>query len=532
MDIVSYRQTPGGLLLPISARPSMKGYGDAGASRTKRALKSFRAASGGAREDIDPYSGTLRQRSRMLFMAAPIATSAIRTQRTNTIGNGLRLKCRIDAAALGMAPDRADAWERRTEAEFELWAASKRACDATGINDFYSIQQLAFQSWLMSGDCFVLFKRYPAAAFAPYSLRLYVVEADRISTPGSALSLSGFARAKAANGNDVYDGVEVDPNGSIVAYYIRNGGDNPGGYAFAPGDWTRVEAYGAATGLPNILQIMDTERPDQYRGVPYLSQIIESVLQTRRYTESELDAAVVQSMFTAFIKTDADTAENPFNETNGVERRDPNDYHIGAGTVEVMNPGESVEFADPKRPNTNFGGFIASVAEQAGAALEIPADLLLKRFNASYSASRAALLEAWKAFKMRRAWFTSDFCQPVYEAWLSEAVALGRVAAPGFFASAGVRAAWLGAEWIGPSQGQLDPVKEITAEVLAIEQGITTREQATVKLNGGSWDANMQKLEQENKRLAAAQGGSATDGAPVTGQLRAVLREMLKDEVL
>jgi lambda family phage portal protein len=513
------------MLLPLSAQPSMKGYGDAGASRTKRALKSFRAASGGAREDIDPYNGTLRQRSRMLFMAAPIATSAIRTQRTNTIGNGLKLKCRIGAAALGMTPERADAWERRTEAEFELWAASKRACDATGINDFYSIQQLAFQSWLMSGDCFVLFKRYPAAPLTPYALRLYVVEADRVCTPGTALSLSGSARAKAANGNDIYDGVEVDPNGSIAAYYVCN--DPPGGYASAPGDWTRVEAYGAATGLPNILQIMDTERPDQYRGVPYLSQIIESVLQTRRYTESELDAAVVQSMFTAFIKIEADTTENPFNETNDVERRNPYDYHIGAGTVEVMNPGESVEFADPKRPNTNFGGFIASVAERVGAALEIPADLLLKRFNASYSASRAALLEAWKAFKMRRAWFASDFCQPAYETWLSEAVARGRIAAPGFFASAGVRAAWLGAEWIGPSQGQLDPVKEINAEVLAIEQGITTREQATVKLNGGSWDANMQKLEQENKRLAAAQGGNA-EGSPAAEQLRAVLREMLK----
>ena len=38
-------------------------------------------------------------------------------------------------------------------------------------------------------------------------------------------------------------------------------------------------AYGEKTGLPNILQVMDSERPDQYRGVPYLAPVIEPLLQ-------------------------------------------------------------------------------------------------------------------------------------------------------------------------------------------------------------------------------------------------------------
>ncbi len=71
--------------------------------------------------------------------------------------------------------------------------------------------------------------------------------------------------------------------------------------------------------------------------------------------------------------------------------------------------------------------------------MEIPRDLLLKEFNASYSASRAALMEAWDTFRMYRNWFVDDFCNPVYEMWLSEAVASGRVSAPGFFADPLVR---------------------------------------------------------------------------------------------
>ncbi len=34
-------------------------------------------------------------------------------------------------------------------------------------------------------------------------------------------------------------------------------------------------------------------------------------------------------------------------------------------------------------------------------------------------------MDAWEDFRMRRKWFVDDFCQPVYEVWLAEAVARG-----------------------------------------------------------------------------------------------------------
>jgi len=275
---------------------------------------------------------------------------------------------------------------------------------------------------------------------------------------------------------------------------------------------------------------MDSERPEQYRGVSYLAQVIEPLLQMRRYTESELMAALVESFFTAFIKTEANPNDMPFNEVSPQDQvsRDPNEYEMGPGVINIMNPGEDVTFADPKRPSNGFDAFMRALCEQVGAALEIPADLLLKAFNASYSASRAALLEAWKAFKMRREWFTSDFCRPIYEIWMSEAVAKGRISAPGFFTDPIIRAAWLGSEWIGPSQGQLDPVKEITAEILAIGEGITTREQATIKLNGGHWDSNIEELARENQRLAEA---SPSNQAAIGGQMQMKTSEIIRSVV-
>lgn len=499
------------MYLPDDVRPQNKGYGEAGASWRKRAVKGFNAPSGSSHEDIDFNNYTLRQRSRMLYMAAPVATSAIKTNRTNVVGVGLRLKSRIDREVLGLTPEQAEEWQKTIEREFNLWAKDKRACDATGMNNFYGLQQLALVSWLLSGDCIGLIKQYPVTRLLPYSLRVHLIESDRIATPGgygSGGSVTYTTGRNPDNGNTIYDGVEVDSNGMVVAYHIRSN------YPFELGapttTWARVLAYQEHTGLPNVLHIIDTERPDQYRGVSYLAQVIEPLLQIRRYTESELMAAVVESFYTAFIKTEAPTDENPFNQTDPDvpgEPKGPNDYSMGPGQVNVMAPGESVEFANPTHPNGSFDKFVAAISAQVGAALEVPADLLLKQFNSSYSASRAALLEAWKAFKMRREWLADDFCRPCYEVWMSEAVARGRIYAPGFFDNPTIRAAYLGSEWLGPSQGQLDPVKEITAEILACSEGFSTHEQSTIRLNGGQWDANVEQLQRENEKL----GGNAPD---------------------
>lgn len=527
-------QNPQGARKPHTGSPQNKGYSEAGASRRKKSLKGFTARSGSPREDIDWNNYTLRQRGRMLSMSTPIAKSAITTNRTNVIGMGLQLKSKIDHEALGMTPEKAADWQRKTEKEFALWADNKRACDATGVNDFYSMQQLAFSSWLTSGDVFVVIKQYETTPLMPYGLRLHIVEADRVRTPYKTGHFITDGRAK--NGNKIFDGVEVNSDGAIVAYYVHN--TYPGEVGAEPEDFVRVEAYGELTGLPNILQVMDSERPEQYRGVTYLAPVIEPLLQLRRYTDAELTAANIESCFAAFIKTTAGTADNPFNEVgwgdvDGVPSgtpevsRDPNEYELGPGTVNIMEPGEDVVFADPKRPAGGFDNFVSAVATQVGAALEIPKDLLMKAFNASYSASRAALLEAWKAFQMRRKWFTSDFCRPVYEIWLSEAVARGRILAPGFFTNASIRKAYLGSEWIGPSQGMLDPTKEIEAEVLAIAHGFSTHEQSTIKLNGGQWQDNVAQLAIENDQLSEALPDER-EPDPITQAVGTIVSEITK----
>ena len=124
------------------------GYDESGASHSKNSMKGWNASSKSPQEDIDRNLHTLRQRSRSLMMSAPIAVSAIKTNRTNIVGVGLKARPTVDRAVLGISEAEAKAWEDKTGREFELWAKSKH-CDSTKINNFYEMQQIACLSWLM-----------------------------------------------------------------------------------------------------------------------------------------------------------------------------------------------------------------------------------------------------------------------------------------------------------------------------------------------------------------------------------------------
>jgi lambda family phage portal protein len=420
-----------------------------------------------------------------------------------------------------MSEEEADKWEQSVEREFSLWADSLH-CDALRLNNFYELQQLAQLAWLQSGDCFALLKQDKALPYMPYGLRLHLIEADRICTPNTlnnVVSDGIYAiETTGSNGNRIVSGVEIDNSGAVVAYHIAN--RYPQSFYLtnnlAPLNWTRVEAFGKLTGRRNILHLMESERPEQRRGVPFLAPVVESLKQLTRYTEAELMAAVVTGMFTVFIKSDGPSSDLPLGSMIPEEQQvssDPVSYELGNGAINILQPGEDVVEANPGRPNTAFDGFVNAMCRYIGAALEIPQELLQKAFQSSYSAARAALLEAWKMFKMRRAWMANDFCQPIFEEWLSQAVALGRVKAPKFFDDPAIKKAWCGAEWNGPAPGMLDPLKEVNAAEKRVSNGFSTREQETMEMNGGNFDRNIQQAKREQKLMKEV--GLGAEGKPI-----------------
>lgn len=471
------------------------GYGQHGASYSKKSLLGWITSGRSADEDIADNIDTLRSRSRDLYMGTPIATSAIKTIRTGVVTSGLMLLPTPDFEYLGMSEEETEKLRADILREWEMWAETQD-CDAARQCTFYQLQSLVLISALMSGDVFVTMPIIPRVG-SVYDLRVSVIEADRVCDP-----------AQKPYDRNIVEGVEVDKYGAPVAYYIAKNhpGAIPRNLKDYQQEWKRVPVFGAATGRRNVLHIMsDMERPGQRRGVPFLAPVMESLKQLGRYSDAELMAAVVSGMYSVFIKST--TPDMPMPGMIPAEMqvdRDPQSYELGNGAIIALGENESIEVANPGRPNTAFDGFVQSVCRQIGAALELPHEILLKEFTASYSASRAALLEAFKMYKRVRENFTASFCQPIYVEWLTEAVAKGRISAPGFFDDPAIRAAYCRADWVPDSHGQLDPLKEANAAKVRVEEGFSTREREAAELTGMRYNTIIAaRAREEQKRKDA-----------------------------
>lgn len=222
-------------------------------------------------------------------------------------------------------------------------------------------------------------------------------------------------------------------------------------------------AFYGSSGRRNVLHLMHMERPDQTRGVPWLAPIIAKVKQLDRYSDAEVDAAVNAAANAVFATMDPDAFSDLFDaDAQGayIDNAKRWDGTIESGRVISTLPGETITSPTPGRPNPAFEQFFLAMNNEIAMGLGLPRDVLLKAFNASYSASRAALLDAWRTYKVRRSRKASRFCQPIYEEIIADGVAMGHLSAPGFLADPMIRSAWLGSSWSGDGPGALDPTRK------------------------------------------------------------------------
>lgn len=474
------------------------GYANHGASTTLNSMVGWLVGGGSAEDDIDVHSSILRRRARDLYAGGGLARSGPATLTTSVVGWGIHPKPKIDGAALGLSDEACDEWEQNTLREFRLWASSKM-CDAERSKDFWTMQQLAFRSELMSGDVFVLFGMKPNSR-TPYQTVIRILEADRISTPDS----NDSEARESDSGGRIIDGVEIDREGEVIRYYVTS--RHPLMESSTDQiEWTPIDAIGRDTGMPNILHIMTHERPEQRRGIPFVASQIEQIKQLDRYITSELAANVVSSMLTAFVISDEDDGKSAMEDAINEDEKVTNDdlkIEMAPGAIYDLPAGKTIKEINPIRNNAAFADFISTLETIIGASMEIPKEVLTKKYESNYTAARGALLDFWRTVRVHRTAFNNTFNQPIYEQWLSEAVASGRIEAPGFFDDPAIRQAWCGCIWMGASMGHVDPLKEVNAAEKRINLNISTEEQEASEFNGNDWLAN---IRQRKKEMAALQ---------------------------
>jgi capsid protein len=275
-------------------------------------------------------------------------------------------------------------------------------------------------------------------------------------------------------------------------------------------------------------------KPDRigaYRGITFLNPVSESLKQVGRYTEYELMAAVVNASLSVFVSQEipnnqglsdqigSDQAVLDDSDTDDNSKTEK-DYkmEIGSGNILSGEPGDKIDIIDPKRPNVNFDAFQKAMAVQIGASIEVPADIILLNFQKSYSASRAALIEAWKFYLNKRIWTGRTYCNPIYENWFVWEILNNQFSfsTPGFFENNYIKYAWLNCGWVGNGQQQLDPKKETDSAVLRINNLLNDYESEYIRTaEGGDWRESMRRRAGQDRYLDSLNlSATATPPAP------------------
>lgn len=447
----------------------------------------------------------LRMRSKQLFTENLYARGLIRRLITNEINKGLSVEAVPDAEILGLSSDELSLWSENVERRYTIYGKNPDLCDYAQMRTMGAIQRQARMMALVSGDVLAILRQ--GLSKLP---NIELVDAELVANPNSDTQI----RAAKNRGNEIIDGVEVDPRGRHIAYFVTQKNGNS----------RRITQKGSRTGRKQAWLLYGTERLlGQVRGQCFLALIMQSMKEIDRYRDSELRAAVINSMIALWIeKTQPAMGSLPL--LGGALRKDTittQDDSQGHKDVQFsqnmpgmmfqeLQVGEKPQSFDTKRPNVNFGAFEASMANAFAWANEMPPEIFMLVFSSNYSASRGAVNEFKLYLNKFRSGFGEEFNNNIYQEFLISEVLNGNITAPGFLESWrnikqwDTYGAWIGAEWIGAIKPNADMLKEVKAYAELLNQGLITRDRASRELTGMKYSKAVQQLVNENKMLVEA----------------------------
>jgi len=422
------------------------------------------------------------------------------------VGGSLRLNAKPDAEALGISRPEAHALGRQFQASFMAWGSDPIfRCDAERQLNFTGLAALAAREFVGIGESLSVLRWRPRIGWNSRTA-VHMVDPDRLSNP------NGMPDSETLRG-----GVEKDEDGAPIAYHIRRG--HPAdvfGLTVDPFSWDRIERWDRVVpgwDRPKVLHVYDKRRPGQSRGI---SRFVAGILKSRmlsRYSENEVKAAAVNASIVGTIYTEmgAEYAAARLGDDSGTDWSGFNsqraDFYRDRKVLDdarflTLFPSDKAEFNTQPRQTAGYPAFQTAFLQAFAASLGISYEQLSMDWSrTNYSSARAALNEVWRGIMRLRSVLIAQFAQPIYAAWLEDAIDLGVVelpdGAPDFYDAP---AAYLRADWIGPGRGFIDPVKEAQASTLRRDGRISTLAREAAE-QGEDWEDILDQQARENEEM-------------------------------
>lgn len=427
-----------------------------------------------------------------------------------TVGLGLNLQSEPNEPMLTAAGITDDLRNFRTltEARFTIFAESTHS-DYQKMNNLHKVANDAFRASFIGGDCLVVL-RYDDDDM----LTVQAIDGQEVSSP--VIGTDWYNQAESI-GNEIIHGIEVDSKGTHIAYYVVK---YDSGLAL---EHERIQARGEESGKLYAWMIYGTKhRINHMRGIPIITPIIEKTKKLDRYTEASVSSAEERAKIVYAIEHDStSTGENPLLETmkkrfgnkDAVNSFDlgenvSNNISLSTNKMVFNMPTGSKLQALESNAEDNYDKFYNAVFEQVCAAIDIPPEVALQRYDSNYSASRAAINGWGYIISIYRNNFANDFYKKFYSFWLEAEILKGHISAPGYIRALQTNdimtlEAYKSCKFTGVNMPHIDPLKEVNAVRAMLgdssknEQPFISHEQAAELLNLGDWRENIKKYNQE-----------------------------------
>jgi lambda family phage portal protein len=363
----------------------------------------------------------LLARSRELFVTNGYAANACEAFAANLVGDGIKPSSLIE--------------------------------DADGLTDFYGLQAMVAREMFVAGECFVRLRPRRAEDGLLVPLQLQLLQSEMLP----------FEKTETAgNGNCIRCGIEFDAIGRRAAYHFRrrHPGDSTDQGAVIP-ETVRVPAA-------DVLHIYRPIDAGQIRGLPHIAPAMVRLFLLDQYDDAELDRKKTAAMFAGFITKTA--PEDPMMGEGEADLDGAAIASLEPGTMQVLLPGEDVTFSSPADVGGGYEAFQYRTLLAVSASLGLPYHLVTDDVRqVNYSSLRAELVEFRRRIgQLQHGVMAQQLCRPIWRRWLETAVLSGAL-------DIGDPAVARPVQWIPPRWDWVDPLKDIQAQVLAMEAGITSR---------------------------------------------------------
>lgn len=317
-----------------------------GAARSHRNPRRYHATSANAETMF--ALGRLRNVSRDLRRNNALAANAINVIGSHVVGAGIIPT--ISEAKPARAKDKLKAMIKSHLETTDI--------DVEGRHDYYGLQRLILDTVVESGEALVVRMMPPARIKLTARFQVRVLEPDY---------LDALKSGPTGDGNVIFEGVEFDPAGRRVAYWLYS--EHPGGGV----TWQLPQSRRVPAS--EVLHIYRVDRPGQVRGVPWCAPIMVALQDLHDFEDAELVRQKIAACFAVFLQG-ASPETNLAQATSGIKSRAGNLIErLEPGLIQKLPPGITAQSATPPIV-TGFRDYITVKGHKIAAGYGVPYELI------------------------------------------------------------------------------------------------------------------------------------------------------------